>query len=88
MTMRKLVLGALCAIPLIGCSPVQPVRIPAARPKVVTVVYGDPVPNLRPPTRLDIVLEGRDRSAATCADMGGKLSDRTGDAWVCRGVDY
>lgn len=55
---------------------------PAPKPPAsVTINKGDPVPNIHPPTKLNI----RGTKSSECALMGGTYESKTG---ICRNVDY
>jgi len=75
-----LILSALCPVWQPTPAPVAPM------PDIVTVAEHGPVPNVAPPTRLDVILAAPDATMlARCDAMGGVLADEAGR---CADVDY
>lgn len=82
--MHKLIIGAVVsACSFAGCH--APAPAPAPAPAVVVVAAGDRVPDVSPPTRLDVT----GLTVAECEDAGGEpISATLTGPITCEGVDY
>lgn len=59
---------------------------------VFTCCEGERVPNLTPPTRLDVIMRPDGGQLARCEHVGGELIYTPwlpdAIAWTCEGIDY
>lgn len=88
---RPLVAGLALATAYVAVH--EPAALSASEP-VVLYGYYQQVPNIAPPTRLDIAMPGSwsvRRQTVTCEDMGGTVGPELAGRQFgkrCKGVDY
>lgn len=91
--MVKIMVAAVVGLVLLtGCEPAsQPVQRPITETfqrTEVTYIEGNTVPDVAPPTKLNVVLIPTGDPEQRCLDMGGFYSYGADNVHYCMDVDY